>query len=68
MGAGPNGDLDRTEYVFDSATGLLSTVRYYSGASYQEARYEYDGAARLVRLNDWMDNGTDGLQYAYDPD
>jgi len=56
---------DPVEYFYNAATGLPSKTRYLTGATYYDADYVYDGAARVTRINDWLDN-TVGIQYAYD--
>jgi len=56
---------DSVEYFYNAATGLPSKMRYWTGATYHDADYVYDGAARVARINDWLD-ATVGIQYAYD--
>ena len=63
VGAGTSGTVDPTAYTYNSTTGQVTAVAY--GSSTYTANYTYDGAARLVKLTDWID-GTDGLRYAYD--
>ncbi|GMW03109.1 MAG: hypothetical protein AMXMBFR84_42450 [Candidatus Hydrogenedentota bacterium] len=65
VGAGGSGTTDPTEYFFHGTTGLMTKTAYTSGGNTYEAVYAYDGAARLTKLADWIDD-TNGLQYAYD--
>ena len=46
---------DSVEYFYNAATGLPSKMRYWTGATYHDADYVYDGAARVARINDWLD-------------
>ncbi len=56
---------DPIEYFYSATTGLPTKTRYWSGATYHDADNVYDAAARVTRINDWLD-GTVGIQYAYD--
>jgi YD repeat-containing protein len=47
VGAGSDGSFDPTEYFYSSTTGLMSKVRYWSGANSYDADYHYDGLARV---------------------
>ena len=65
VGAGTDASIDPVQFFYSATTGLLTKTRYWSGATYHDADYVYDGAARVARINDWLD-GTVGIQYAYD--
>jgi len=64
IAAGLYANIDPTENFYSDTTGLLTRVRYTSGANTYDAYYYYDGRQALTKISDWMGGG--GLRYAYD--
>ena len=64
-GAGSTAGTDPIEYTYSATTGLLTKTRYWTGASYYDADYTYDNAARQTKIADWV-NSSFGIQFAYD--
>ncbi len=70
VGAGSSGTFDPTEYEYSATTGLMTKVKYWTGANHYDADYFYDGLGRVTKLTDWISTGmspaSDGLRYGYD--